>query len=163
MPFWVNDDTLTLASWVTWWLNIHYSNLAGKSRGQLLFGQLSIPNRYFSGLHSTHSRNQLCSRQFRAGTHAPLCLPANGSISNCLNFSQSCILKKLSPALPPALPFFFFLQIPKSLLPLFQTISNRCAYNQSKSLLIVEKCTKVNPYMYNFMKGKFHLLRAFCK
>ena len=167
------DDSLASSFWVTGqpknatvtWLN--------KSPKQLPFKQLGTSNRYLSGLHPTHSQKLSSPPDDSILEHVHLSAfqPMWGS-SNLA--STTLTLPKLHfknpPGLPPVLPlflilllFFFFFQIPNFSLPLFQTIPNRCASNQSKILLIVEKCTKVNPHMYNFMKGKLHLVRAFCK
>lgn len=107
MPFWVDDDLLTPASWVTLWPQIH-SHLAGKSPRQLLFEQVGIPKRYLSG---THSRNfsSVNDSSMLKHMHLSTFQPMRSS-SNCLsysNFSQSCILKS-SLLLYHLLYLFFF-------------------------------------------------------
>lgn len=54
------------------------------------------------------------------------------------SFLHKLLFKFLSPALPPALPFFALSKSPPLLTPPFQIISNRCASNQSRIFLIVE-------------------------
>ena len=133
-----------------------------KSPKQLSFKQLGTSNSHLSGLRPTHSQNlsSLPDDSIREHMHLSAFQPMWGCsiLASATLTLLKLHFKNLPSGLPPVLPLFlllllFFFQIPNFLLPLFQTIPNRCASNQSKILLIVEKCTKVSPHMYNFMKG----------